>query len=160
MFTKEEKRAHTQKFWSQFDQFCDTIPDLAWHKKRWILHDTKISHIDLKFDAGRNSVMVVLELNHKSEHRRLLVYELLERYRTIIGEGFNGKLIWDYCYLNENKQDVCRIYLHKDGVDMNNTTHWPEIFRFFADHMLQLQDNFLEIQEVLKEELTLLNREL
>ena len=118
MFTKEEKRAHAQKFWSQFDQFCDTIPDLAWRKKRWILHDTKISHIDLKFDAGRNSVMVALELNHKSEHRRLLVYELLERYRIIIGEGFNGKLIfcesfgylWFSSIISVNHTNI--IYVH------------------------------------------------
>jgi len=158
MFTKEERKAHVHKFWSQFDDYCDTIPELAWRKKKWILHDTKISHIDLKFDIDGNLAMVTLEINHKSEDRRLRVYELVERYRILLEEGFSEGLIWNYCYLNANKQEVCRIYVEKHGVDLYKNSDWPVIYQFLAENMLQLQDNFVEIQEVLKEEVNILHR--
>jgi len=148
-----------QRFWSQFDDFCAAIPDLAWRKKKWILHDTKISHIDLKFDIGRDFAMVVLEINHRSENQRIRVYELVERYRLMLEEGFPTGLTWNFCYLNENKQEVCRIYIEKRGVDFHKISEWQVIYDFFAENMLQLQENFLEIQEVLTEEVNSLNRQ-
>ena len=159
MFTKEERKELMQRFWSQFDEYCDTIPDLAWRKKKWMLHDTKISHIDLKFDIDRDFAMVALEINHKSEDRRLRVYELVERYRILLEEGFTGGLTWDYCYLNANKQEVCRIYVEKRVVDLHQITDWDAIYEFFAENMYQLQENFLEIQEVLKDEVNRLHQE-
>jgi len=159
MFTREEKKALTHQFWSQFDNYCDTIPDLAWRKKKWMLYDTKISHIDLKFDIGHDFALVALEINHRSENRRLQVYELVERYRLMLEEGFEGGLTWDFCYINSNNQEVSRIYIEKKGVDLQNTTDSQVIYHFFAEKMLQLQDNFLEIQETLQEEVNVLNRE-
>jgi hypothetical protein len=159
MFTKEERKAQNQIFWTQFDEYCDTIPDLAWRKKKWLLHDTKISHIDLKFDVGQGFAMVALEINHRSEDRRLRVFELVERYRLLLEEGFPSGLTWNFCYQNDNKQEVCRIYVELNEIDFHKNSDWPAIFAFFAENMYQLQENFIEIQDVLKEEVNLLNRE-
>jgi len=159
MFTKEEKKNFTQNFWSQFDAYTDTIPDLAWRKKKWILHDTKISHIVLKFDLSSDFAMVALEINHRSENRRFRVYELVERYRSILEDGFPAGLTWDFAYLNENNQEVCRIYTDIQEVDFHKRSDWSLIFPFLSEHMLRLQDNFIDIQEVLLEEINLLNRE-
>ena len=103
--------------------------------------------------------MVILEINHRLESKRLRVFELIERYRIMLEEGFAEGLTWDYCYLNTNQQEVCRIYIEHRGVDHQKTSDWQTIHAFFAENMLQLQDNFLEIQEALKEEVNLLNRE-
>lgn len=158
MFTKEEKKTIIQRFWVQFDAYCNTIPELAFKKKKWILHDTKISHLDLKFDPGRDCAMVALEINHRSESSRFQVYELLEKYRSILEQGFPDGLIWDFCYLNNNQQEVCRIYIAKEGLDLHRFSDWLSIYTFFADTMNHLQENFLEIQEMLIEEVNLINR--
>ena len=36
MFTNEERKAFMQHFWSKFDEYGDTVPDIAWRKKKWI----------------------------------------------------------------------------------------------------------------------------
>ena len=159
MFTKEERISLVKRFWVQFDAYCNTIPELAWKKKKWILHDTKISHVDLKFDPGREFVIVALEINHKSESKRLQVFELIERYRFILEQGFSDGLIWDFCYQNDNKKDVCRIYIKKEGLDLHRLSDWLDIYIFFAEKMNGLQENFLEIQEMLIEEVNILSRE-
>lgn len=159
MFTKEERKAIVQRFWVQFDAYCNTIPELACKKKKWILHDTKIGHLDLKFDPGRDYAMIALEINHESENIRLRIFELLEKYRLILEQGFPNGLTWDYCYLNSNKQEVCRIYVKKDGLDLQRYSDWLDIYRYFAENMNLMQENFLEIQEMLVEEVNLMNRE-
>jgi len=159
MLTKEERKALKQRFWSEFDNYCEAVPELAGQKKKWILHDTKISHLDLKFDIRSNSIMVVLEINHKSELRRFQLFEVLEKYKSLLSQGCEGIFTWDFCYQNENSQEVCRIYVEKRGIDIHNIPEWPSIFQFLSENMLLLQNNFIEIQEFLKEELDLLYRE-
>ncbi len=159
MLTKEERKTLNQQFWRQFDVFCENIPELAERKKKWILHDTKIGHVDLKFDLSNNSAIVALEINYKSEHRRLQVFEVFEKYRNLLRLGFKEELIWDYCFVNENNQEICRIYAEKKGLNSYNISDWNSIHQFLSENMLQLQDNFLEILEALREELSLLFRE-
>ena len=159
MYTKEEKKALVQKFWSQFDHYCNTFPQLSWRKHKWILHDTKISHLDLKFDLGTDYVIVALEINHRDEDKRISVYELTERYRLLLEEGFPDGLVWDFNYITSNNQEVCRVYLEKKGVCFQKISDWPVIYDFLAQHMLQLQENFLGIQEALIEEINILNRQ-
>ena len=159
MFTKEEKKAIIQRFWVQFDAYCNTVPELARKKKKWILHDTKIGHLDLKFDSGRDYAMVALEINHRSESNRLRVFDLLEKYRLILEQGFSNGLTWDFCYLNTKQQEVCRIYIKKEDLDLHRFSNWLTMYTFFAENMNLLQDNFLEIQEMLIEDVNLLNRE-
>lgn len=159
MLTKEERKNHSTQFWTQFDDYCESLPELKGLKKKWILHDTKISHIDLKFDLSKNSAIVAIEINHKSEFRRLQAFEQLERYRSLLNEGFSTDLNWDFCYLNANDQEVCRVYIEKPDVDICNTSDWKDIHHFLATNMLIAQNNFLEIQESLKEELSALSRD-
>ena len=159
MLSREQRRAFNQLFWTRFEEFCETVPDLAGQKKKWILHNTKISHIDLKFDVSGNSAIVALEINHRSERRRLAVYELVERYRTLLNQGFNQEVTWDFCYLTDNGQEVCRIYTDKAGLNIYNSEEWPMIYHFMAENMLILQQNFLEIREFLQEEVQNLSRE-
>lgn len=160
MYSKEERKKLNLLFWTQFDSYCEKLPMLSGRKKKWILHDTKISHIDLKFDIGRNFAVVALEINHRSETRRLRVYELLERYRLLLEEGFQNGLIWDFAYLNSSHVEVCRIYTEIHNVDFHRECDWPVIYAFFSEKMGQLQENFMEIQEALKEEVNQLHREL
>ncbi len=159
MFTKEEKKELIRKFWSQFDVYCLSHPELASQKKKWILHDTKISHLDLKFDVGRGFAMVALEINHRSQERRLKVYELVERYRPMLEAGFPNGLTWDFCFLRDNGQEVCRIYTQTEGVDFHKVSDWHRIYSFFAENMMKLQDNFMEIQEYLSDEILSMLRE-
>jgi hypothetical protein len=158
MYTKEEKKELISRFWTEFDNYCSLLPELTGKKKKWMLHRTKISHVTLKFQVGREYADVILEINHKNEERRLNVYELIEKYRPLLEDGFPDGLIWDFAYERDNGQEVCRIYERKQGVDLHRQKQWNEIFAFFSENMLRLQTNFLDFRDILKEEILRLNR--
>jgi len=158
MYTKEEKKELVKRFWTEFDEYCSRLPGLAGNKKKWLLHRTKISHVAMKFEAGREFADVILEISHRNEQRRLEVYELVEKYKPLLEDGFPKGLIWDFAFVRDNGQEVCRIYERKTGVDMHRQKQWNEIFDFFAENMLCLQNNFLDIRDVLQEEILALNR--
>ena len=153
MYTKEESKQIRKKFWEVFGQRCDIVPELKGKKKKWILHDTKITGVDLKFDVGRKEAQVTIEVNHRSEKRRLEVYECIEKYKRIIEDGFSDGLIWEFYFVRESGAEVCRIYISLPNVDIHREKQWPDIYNFFIENMIKLENNFLAIRDVLKEEI-------
>ncbi|WP_194831021.1 hypothetical protein [Prolixibacter sp. SD074] len=48
--------------------------------------------------------------------------------------------------------------INYNDIGMHRLKQWGEIFAFFAENMLQLQNNFLDFSDILKEEILALNR--
>lgn len=154
MYSKDEIKELHLKFWQNFRMYCETQPVLNFKKKRWILNETQIRGVALRFELDRESAKVILELQHKHEDRRLKTYEILERYKVVLEEGFENGLIWEFYHQREdNRQEVCRIYAQLENVDWHRQNQWPAIYDFFIKNMLQMEENFLMVKEVVKEEL-------
>ncbi len=151
MYSPDEAKKIRKEFWTLFDQRCELVPELKRRKKKWLLYDTKIKGIDLKFEAGRNEASVIFEINHSNENKRLEIYETLEKYKVILEDGFQEGLIWDYCFVRESGAEVCRIYVSMEGLDIHRQNQWPDIYNFFIENMLVLENNFLGIRDILKE---------
>lgn len=154
MYSKEEiKKLHID-FWELFKKRCAVHPDLEHKKKNFMLHRTKIRGVAFRFDVDRKNATVMLELHHKNEDTRIKAYEIVERYKAIMESGFENGLIWEYFFQREDSgQEVCRIYKQLKNVDIHNRNQWPDIYNFFIENMLRLEENFSEISEILREEL-------
>jgi len=154
MYSKDEIKELHLNFWQSFKSYCETQPILGFKKKRWILNDTQIRGVALRFEINRNNARVILELQNKSEDRRLQIFEIMERYKIVLEEGFEDGLIWEFYHQREdNKQEVCRIYTQLENVDWHIQNQWPEIYNFFIKNMMQMEENFLMVKESVKEEL-------
>lgn len=154
MYSKEEKKKLTIDFWDLYKRRSAVHPDLQHKKKKWILHRTKIKGVALRFDVGRKDAKVILELHNRSERLRLKAYEVLERYKIILEEGFEEGLTWEFYYERpESGQEVCRIYTTLENVDLHRQNQWPDIYNFFIENMLKLEENFLSVRDILEGEL-------
>ena len=154
MYSKEEIKELKLKFWAGFKEFVKTHPNPEIKGKRWLLNDTGISGVAFRFDFDRENAVVMIELQHKNEARRLTSYEILERYKVVLEDGFSGGLVWEFYHKREdNGQEVCRIFTKLEGVDFHRQNQWPAVYAFFAENMPKLEENFLMVKEVLKEEL-------
>lgn len=153
MYTREEAKQLRKQFWIQFGKRCEIIPQLMHRKKKWILYNTKIGGLDLKFDIDRFEAWVMIEVNAKNEDRRLRIFELLESYKVILEDGFENGLEWELCYTRDSGEEVARVFVKTTDYDIHRQNQWPDIFNFFIDNMLQLEQNFLEIRDLLQEQL-------
>lgn len=153
MYTQEEAKQIRLTFWEQFGNRCRIHPVLINRRKNFILHRTKISGVSLRFEADRQSARVILELSQRNEDKRLKAFEILQKYKVVLEEGFADGLIWEFYHQREDsKKEVCSIYTELQDVDIHRQNQWPDIYNFFIDNMLQLEENFLLIRDLLKEE--------
>ncbi len=154
MYSIEEAKKLRLEFWEMFGKRCEIHPLLQHKKKKWILHRTKISGVALRFEIGRENAKVILELGQRNEDKRLKAYEILERYKIIVEKGFDNGLNWEFYHRREDSgQEICRIFAQLDKVDLHRQNQWPDIFNFFIENMLLLEENFLSVSDILKEEL-------
>lgn len=155
MYSIDEKKKLTTDFWQLFKKRCSVHPDLKIKKRKWILHHTKIKGVALRFDVGREGAKVILELHNSSERLRLKAFEVLERYKVVVEEGFENGLVWEFYYQRpDSGQEVCRIYTSLENVDIHRQNQWPDIYNFFIENMMQLEENFMMVRDVLEAELT------
>jgi len=153
MYSKDESKLLRKEFWIVFARRCEIVPELRHKKKKWVLYNTGLSGIDLKFEVIRNEALVMIEINSRQDARRLEIFEAIQKYRRLLEEGFSEPLIWDFCYQRESGEEVCRIYKSLSNVDFHRQNQWPDIFNFLIDNMLILENNFMEIKDVLEAEL-------
>jgi hypothetical protein len=153
MYSKDEAKMLRKEFWIVFARRCEIVPELRHKKKKWVLYDTGLSGIDLKFEVSRTEALVMIEVNSRVESRRLEIFEALQKYQKFLEEGFAEPLEWDICFVRESGQEVCRIYTSLPNVDFHRQNQWPDIFNFMIDNMLLLENNLMEIKDVLEAEL-------
>lgn len=151
MYSKEELKALKLEFWESFAAFCEVQPYLRDRKKIWVLYDTKVKGVELKFDANRRGAYVILEVNHRREDLRLEMFERLTWYKDTLETDFPQGLIWDICFVRETGREVARIYTALEGLDLHRRSDWGAFFRFMAETMYLLERNFMGIAEYLRE---------
>ncbi|SFE87636.1 DUF4268 domain-containing protein [Thermophagus xiamenensis] len=149
MFSKEEAKALRLEFWQKLANRTRRLPGQKGRKKVWIADKTGIKGLDLRFDVGREKIIVALEINIKDEEKRLTLYEKLEAAKSLFENQFGEPMIWDWAYTKDNGREVCRVYVERPG-DIYIKETWPEIHRFMIDRMMRLEKAFLDIKDYLK----------
>lgn len=151
MYSKDELKKLKIEFWESFAAYCKVQPYLRRRRKMWTLYNTKVKGVELKFDANRKGAYVILEVNHRQEEERLEMYERLTWYKETLEKDFPDGLIWDCCFVRETGNEVARIYVAKEGLDLHRREHWGDFFSFMARQMYLLERNFMSIAEYLRE---------
>lgn len=150
MYSKEELKQLKKEFWEGFGLYCSQIPALKRRKSKFMLYNTKMKGVELKFDATRDGAYVILEINLSDESARLERYEQFEAYKTIFEKNFPEGLIWDFAYVRESGEQVCRIYTSKTGIDIHRRIQWMEFYKFMAEEMQKLEKGFRRVKDALE----------
>lgn len=151
MYSKEEAQKLRTEFWAKFGDYTKFFSRKVGEPVNWVLYKTGIKGLELKFDLEKKVVRVALEVNAKSEERRFDIFVELDNFKSILESGFEREVFWEEDYILPEGKEVSRIFVELDGVKFHNPDNWPEIFRFMAENMYQLQSNFIDIQDILKE---------
>ncbi len=141
MFSKEEAALLRMEFWTSFGK---SFP------RKWLLYNTKIKGVSLKFAADRKESSICLDLEHPDELMNLLYYDQLLSLKTLL-EAEIPEIIFDEAFELENGKIIQRIYLPYQGkFSIHDKNTWRDCFEFFVENMTKLEAFFYEYEEVIK----------
>ncbi len=152
MFTKEEEKAIRLDFWQKLNNKTRRLPGQKGRKRFWIFERTGIKGLDLRFDVDREKACVALEINHKTEDRRLQLFEKLHAAKELFETEFEEPLTWDFAYEKPTGELVCRVYAEQPG-DILDQEQWSDMSYFLIDRMIRLEKAFLEVKEYLQSDM-------
>lgn len=140
MFSKEESKQLRQDFWIAFGK---SFP------RKWILYNTKIKGLRLKFGFDVKKAMVSIDVDTENLERRIILWEKLVSLKSLLTEDYWPEAIFGDSYILENGKEISRIYLQKENVSIHNKNSWQETMEFLNENMKQLEAFFLEYRDII-----------
>jgi len=150
MYSKEESKQLKKDFWEGFGTYCSMVPALKRRKSKFMLYNTKLKGVELKFDATRTGASVILEINLSDSKQRLEKFEQFLQYKSTMEKQFPNELIWKSDYIRECGTEVSRIYTEKNGIDLHRRIQWIEFYQFMSTEMLKLEKAFKVVKEAIE----------
>ncbi|WP_296317232.1 DUF4268 domain-containing protein [Winogradskyella sp. UBA3174] len=142
MFSKEESRILRQDFWTSFGKSFPT---------KWVLYDTKIKGVALKFHFDTNSALIALDLEDHLENR-INCWEKLVTLKNILQKDYLTDAIYEEEYYLENGKEISRIYLSlEQKVSIHNKNTWRDVMEFFNTKMTLFEAFFEEYRDIIKD---------
>ena len=141
MYSKEEAALLRKEFWTSFGK---SFP------RKWLLYNTKIKGVALKFVADKKEATVCLDIEHSDELMNLLYYDQLLSLKSLL-EAELPEVIFDDTYELENGKIIHRIYVpFEEKFNIHNKNTWRACYEFFVEKMPILEAFFYEYEEVIK----------
>ncbi|WP_373056041.1 DUF4268 domain-containing protein [Zunongwangia sp. H14] len=141
MFSREESKKLTQEFWTGFGK---NFP----HK--WILYNTKIKEIQLKFTFTRKMAQVSMDVSSQDELIQAYYFEKMLSLKKILLAEYLPDAIFDEHYELPESKVVSRVYVQLGGVSIHNKNNWEHVQQFFVEKMLKMEAFFTDFEDFIK----------
>ncbi len=141
MFSKKESARLRQEFWTSFGK---SFP------RKWLLYNTKIKDLSLKFHADRKRAAVMIDIEMKDPLFREAYFNKFLVLKPLFIKAVPG-LIFEPEYALNNTKIISRIYKELPDVSIHNKNTWREIYSFFNENMHKLETIFKENDDFIKD---------
>jgi hypothetical protein len=142
MYSKEENQRLKREFWILFSEK---------YPRKWLLYDTKIKDFSFKFYVENTKAQVLIDIEHRSEEKRIAYFEKLESLRSILEEEFIKNLVFEKNFTLESGKTISRVWVELSHVSVSNRNYWDQIFDFFNEKMSALELFYSEYDEFIKD---------
>ncbi len=140
MFSREEAKKLREEFWINFGKN---------YPRKWVLYDTRIKEVQLKFNFDSNDAQVSLDISSPDDVIRAYYYEKMCSLKNILLTEYLPNAIFEEHYDLPEGKEISRIYTELEGVNIYRKTDWPGVQEFLNDQMQLLESFFLEYKDII-----------
>ena len=141
MFSREESKKIRQEFWTSFGK---EFP----HK--WLLYNTKMKEIQLKFTFDRKVAQVSLDIADEDEMIRAYYFEKIQSLQKVLKTDYLPEAVLEENYELPEGKLISRVYVQIENVSIHNKKDWPEVKKFLSTKMLLLEEFFMDFSDFIK----------
>ena len=138
MFSKAESKKLRQQFWTSFGIVF---------RRKWVLYDTGIKELQLKFTFNRKFAQVSLDVLDEDQLIRAYYLEKLLSLKNILISEYLPEAVYEEEYELPEGKIISRVYVQLDGVNIHNRQQWPEVMKFLSDNMVKMEAFFEEYRD-------------
>lgn len=140
MFSKEEAKKVREEFWTSFGKE---------YPRKWVLYDTKIKEIQLKFTFTSEVAQVSLDIYSPDEIIQAYYYDKMLSLKNILLTEFLPDAEYEEHYVLPEGKVVSRIFVGLKNVNVYRKKDWPLVQEFLYGRMELLELFFLKYGDVI-----------
>jgi len=150
MYTKQEAKQLRKDYWDQFKTWSGYLRIKKGRKGRWLMNDTGIRQIQLKFHFDEHFAFVGIVIHTRNLEKRLELWQKLENLQNILEQKADFPIRWEKIFMLHELKQVSGIYSSLESVTIYNRDDWKTVNDFFYKRMTLFEDFFLEYRDYLK----------
>ncbi len=150
MYTKEEIKQIRIDFWDGFQKYSSPKRRKLGKPKKWMMQNTGIKAVDLKFHIDHSTATVGIDVVSKSLDKKVAYWNRLLGLKNLLQSEFEQEFLWNDMYVLESGKEIIRIALVLEDVNILNRETWPKVYAFFFENMMKLEDWLEEYKEVVR----------
>jgi len=150
MYSKEEAKNIRLEFWNRFKGYSEIRRRQKGKKARWIMNNTGIKPLKLKFEFDENKASVGIDIETNSFDRRIDLFDRLEKLKPRLEESVGEPMKWELDYIMPTGKSISRVSLEKEDVTIYNKDCWPEVFSFLFKKMMKIEAFYEEYRDYIK----------
>lgn len=143
MYSKDEIKQIRADFWDGFQNYSSPKRRKLGKPKQWVMQNTGIKAIDLKFHIDDRIASVGIDVVSKSLDSKVAYWNKLIGLKTLLNEELKEEVIWDDMFTLPSGKDIIRISVIKENVGLKKKECWQDVYAFFFENMI-IFENFLE----------------
>ena len=137
MFSKEESKIIREEFWTGFGKE---------YSRKWVLYDTKIKELQLKFSFENKTARVSMDIFSKDELLQTCYFEKIIALKSILLTDYLPDATFEESFLLPEGKTVSSIFVELEYVNIYNRKDWPSVYEFFFEKMNLMEAFFLEYE--------------
>lgn len=147
MYSKEEAQRIRTKFWTSFGQYMKLHRSSEGQTVNWINYKTGIKDIFFKADVTNKSATLSIEITHKDQGIRELVFEQFEEFQPLFNSYFEQEWIWDKQHYDEHGKIVSTIKLTLENLSVFKESDWVAIINFLKINLIKLDEFWNDVKD-------------
>jgi hypothetical protein len=137
MYSRQESARTKKEFWTVLGKYLTPMLSSEEERVNWMNYKTGEKDIYFRMNVDTKKASICIELTHKDPGIQEIYFRHFLSLKSIF-EEFAGKWNWEPLKLNDNGQQISKIYLDKTGLNILNREDWPELISFFKANLIAL----------------------
>lgn len=122
MFSKKEAKKIREEFWTNFGKESS---------REWILYDTRIKELQLKFTFNNREAKVSMDISSKDEIIRSYYFQKITSLRSILLDEYLPEAVFEENIVLPEGKTISSIFVLLKGVNINSKKDWPAVSSIF-----------------------------
>ena len=149
MFSKEEKSALNQSFWTEFKNSMKKSSTQLQRRVNWLQYPTHLKHTYLRLVFDQEEAAVCYDIQFKDEEIRALFWDQLIELKTLLNQSMGHPTIWIQNFETNDGSAISRIKWQDCSLCIHQKKDWKKAHLFFKERLLEFDVFYQEYKEIL-----------
>ena len=149
MFSKEEKSALNQSFWTEFKNSMKKSSTQLQRRVNWLQYPTHLKHTYLRLVFDQEEAAVCYDIQFKDEEIRALFWDQLIELKTLIDHNMGVSTLWIQNFETNEGSTISRLKWQDRSLCLHQKKDWKKAHVFFKERLLEFDGFYQEYKEIL-----------